>query len=315
MLFRSLKFFYLLFLPLIWVATRWGLMGAAAASLAIQGGVIFAAQSTAYPALTVFELQTLLIALTITGLFLGITVDERQRADDELRHSLRLAAAGEMSAALAHELNQPLAALANYVQAARILAGPALPDRRLLETLDKVAVEAKRASDVVRRLRDFFRTGATDLRFGSLPDVTHEVVGSFRERAAGLGVALHERVEADVPEVLMDRVQIEVVLRNLVANGIDAAAGSSGAPRSVAIEIARRGEAFVQAIVRDSGGGIANSTRESVFEPFWSSKPTGMGMGLAISRAIVEAHGGALWAETQGHGAFCFTLPIADAAA
>lgn len=308
------KFFYLLFLPLIWIAARWGLIGAAVASLVIQGGVIFAAQSTAYPALTVFELQALLIALTVTGLFLGVTVDERQRASDDLRQSLRLAAAGEMSAALAHELNQPLAALGTYVQAARLLARPALSsDPRLTETLDKVAAEANRAADVVRRLRDFFRTGATDLRFASLPEVTHEVVASFKDRAAGLGVTLHEQVDSDVPDVLMDRLQIEVVLRNLLANGIEAAAVNSATPRSVAVEIEKHSANFIRAVVRDSGGGIAPSSRESVFEPFWSSKATGMGMGLAISRAIVEAHGGSLWAETQGRGVLGFTLPVSDA--
>lgn len=307
------KFFYMLFLPLVWVAARWGLTGAALAALVIQGGVILAAQSTAYPALTVFELQALLIALTVTGLFLGVTVDERQQAAEELRHSLRLAAAGEMSAALAHELNQPLAALCSYARAAQIMAESSDSEHaRLTDTLGKVMAEANRSADVVRRLRDFFRTGATDLQLTSLPTVVHGVVESFSGRAERLGVTLHERVDGDVPAVLIDRLQIEVVLRNLVANGLEAAANSNR-PRLVAVEIGTDNKGFVCAVVRDSGPGVEPALGDIVFEPFWSSKATGMGIGLAISRAIVEAHGGRLWAETHGQGTFGFMLPASDA--
>lgn len=306
------KFFYVLFLPLVWIAARWGLSGATLAALLIQGGVILAAQATAYPALTVFELQALLIALTVTGLFLGVTVDERQRTGEELRHSLRLAAAGEMSAALAHELNQPLAALCTYARAARILSEAPVPDRFMLtDTLEKVLVEANRSADVVLRLRDFFRTGATNLELASLPSIAHLVVESFRVRATGLGVTLQEQVEEVVPEVLIDRLQIEVVLRNLVANGIEAAA-TGNSPRSVAVEIDKNDQGFVRVIVRDSGLGVAPALGEAVFEPFWSSKASGMGMGLTISRAIVEAHGGRLWTESRGEGVFGFVLPVSD---
>lgn len=307
------KFFYVLFLPLVWVAARWGLTGATLAALAIQGGVILAAQATAYPTLTVFELQALLIALTVTGLFLGVTVDERHRSAEELRHSLRLAAAGEMSAALAHELNQPLTALCTYTRAARILAeAPNFDRAQLIDTLGKVMAEANRSADVVRRLRDFFRTGAADLQLASLPSVAHAIVESFRESAGRLGVTLQERVDDGIPEVLIDRLQIEVVLRNLIANGLEAAATRSS-PRSVAVEIGTDNEGFVRAVVRDSGFGVAPALGDMVFEPFWSSKATGMGMGLAISRAIVEAHGGRLWTESRGQGLFAFVIPVAGA--
>lgn len=306
---QPFKFFYVLFLPLIWAAVRFGLHGAALAVLEIQLGVISVAQLTAYPALTVFELQALLIAVTITGLFLGVTVDERRRAIYDLKQSLRLAAAGEMSAAIAHELNQPLAALGTYARAAVLLSEAEELDRaRLADTLRKVVGESNRAADVVRRLRDFFRTGATELRSQSLPELAGAVAHDYQNQASRFGVDIEQRVNSGAGEVLVDRLQIEVVLRNLVANGIEAASQGSQ-PRSVVIEIGPAEGGFVQTRIRDSGGGVAPELREQVFEPFWSSRATGMGMGLAISRAIVEAHGGRIWIEGGVHGAFAFTLP------
>jgi C4-dicarboxylate-specific signal transduction histidine kinase len=246
----------------------------------------------------------------VTALFLGVTVDERRRSSQDLRQSLRLAAAGEMSAALAHELNQPLAALGAYARAGVILASADQVDRaRLGETLEKVLAEANRASDVVRRLRDFFRTGATELKRASLPGLAETVVQSMHQQASRLDVSLDRRFDARTPEILIDPLQIEVVLRNLVANGVEAA-GSSPAPRSVSVEIGPGESGFVQAIVRDSGTGVSPEMRDQVFEPLWSSRSSGMGMGLAISRAIIEAHGGRIWTETNGRGVFGFTLPV-----
>jgi signal transduction histidine kinase len=305
------KFFYVLFLPLIWVAVRFGIVGAALAVLMIQLGVILAAQLTDYSSLTVFELQALLIAVTITGLFLGVTVDERRRAAQDLRLSLRLAAAGEMSAALAHELNQPLAALGNYARAGVLLAkAPVVDLPRLVDTLEKALAESNRAAEVVRRLRDFFRTGATQLQETSLPTLTEAVLRSLRPRAGDLGIELEQHVVQDTHAVLIDPIQIEVVVRNLVANGLEAA-GAAPAPRRVTVEIGPGESGFVRTVVRDSGEGLAPNLREQVFEPFWSSRATGMGIGLAISRSIVEAHGGRIWAESGNGGVFGFTLPVA----
>jgi len=305
------KFFYVVFLPLVWIAVRFGLVGAALAALVIQAGVMVAAQATSYPSLTVFELQALLIALAVTGLFLGVTVDERRRLAGELRESLRLAAAGEMSAALAHELNQPLAALGTYARAARILAQEPSPDAaRLAETLEKVLSEANRAGEVVRRLRDFFRTGATNLEKASLATVARLAIDSCRARAAELGVELDARVAEGPSDALIDPLQIEVVLRNLVGNGLEAAA-SHAAPRRVCVDVGPGSPGFLRAIVSDTGAGVSDEAGQRIFEPFWTTRPTGMGMGLAISRAIVEAHGGRLWVEPGRRGLFGFMVPVA----
>lgn len=307
------KFFYVLFLPLIWIGVRFGLLGATLAALAIQCGVIAAALVTGTAALTVFELQALLIALTITGLFLGVSVDERRRAAVELRESLRMAAAGEMSAALAHELNQPLAAFGAYAKAARLMAASEPLDRTsLVSTLEKAQAEAARAAEVVRRLRDFFRTGATHLEGASLGALAASVVASIEPRARGLGVSLVHETEPGIPSVFVDTLQIEVVLRNLVANGVEAARVAAE-PREVTVQVGRGDDGFVRAVVRDSGSGVPRELAERIFEPWWTSRPSGMGMGLAISRAIVEAHGGKLWVEGEGKGVFAFTIPVMEA--
>jgi signal transduction histidine kinase len=269
-------------------------------------------QLGAYQAVTVFELQAFLIALTITGLFLGVAIDERRRAAEELRRSLRMAAAGEMAAALAHEMNQPLTALANYARAGQLLARADPPDAaRLSDTLERLAGEAARAGEVVRRLRDFFRTGAADLRPGSAEAIARQAVADAQARAGGLGVRLEcEGEHADL--LLVDEVQMLVVMRNLLANAIDAAAAGDH-PGSVRVEVRPQAGGGAVVSVRDSGRGVRREDAERIFEPFETSGATGMGMGLAISRAIVEAHGGRLWAEAGPQGHFVFTLPPRDA--
>jgi two-component system sensor kinase FixL len=306
---EQVKLFYVLFLPLILVATRFGMVGASAAAIVVQGAVIATGELAGYQALTVFEFQALLIALTVTGLFLGVTVDERRRAEAELRRTLRLAAAGEMAAALAHELNQPLTAVASYARASRMIAEAPAPDRALLlETLGKLLAESTRASDVVRRLRDFFRSGATRLAPVVLPVTAARVLEAARPRARALGIALELAAPGAIAPVLADETQIEIVLGNLVANAMEAAA-SSAAARSVTVQIGRDDTSALRTCVRDTGPGVAAADAERIFEPFETTRASGMGMGLAISRAIVEAHGGRLWAEPSTSGVFCFTLP------
>ena len=165
---------------------------------------------------------------------------------------------------------------------------------------------------MVRRLRDFFRTGATNLRPASIPDLASAVVEAMRPQAEGSGVVLQEEVSVGLPAVLVDSLQIEVVLRNLVANALEAAAHGA-APRWVRVEIGTDNAGHLRTVVRDSGRGVAPGDSARIFQPFWSSRATGLGMGLAISRAIVEAHGGRLWVETRGEGSFGFTLPASHA--
>ncbi len=306
------KYFYLLFLPVVWIAARHGLVGAASVIGIIQAGIAFEVHGPDYASLFVFELQAEVIALTVTGLFLGITVDERRHLGDELRESLHLAAAGRMAAALAHELNQPLTALTSYAASARRIASASEASREpLTGALDRLIAEAHRAAQVVRRMRDFFRTGSVDLRPTRCEDVARALVETMRAEAGKRDIML--TLDAGpLPVVLADALQFEVVLRNLVANACDALEGVA-APRRVAVEMRHDdGGRVVVTTVRDNGPGIAPEARERVFEPFATTRATGMGMGLAISRAIVEAHGGRLWAEDAPGGCFRFTLPAGE---
>jgi signal transduction histidine kinase len=307
------KFFYLLFLPVVWASARLGLPGAVLAAALTQVGLIIAVQSAPDPDLSVFELQMLLTAVTMTGLVLGVAVDERERAAAELKGSLRLAAAGQMAAALAHELSQPLTALSSYAQASRLLvASPDIGDAERLERLadvsSRMAADALRASDVVKRLRDFFRTGSTQLQLASMPALLNQAVEAAARRAEVLGIRVRCEAADDLPDVLMDPVQIAVVLRNLLANALEAAAEGGGLAE-VRLRLGERGGALLVE-VQDSGPGLTEARLQTLFEPGTSDKPGGMGLGLSICRAIVEAHGGTLWAEAGPSGHFCFTLPI-----
>jgi signal transduction histidine kinase len=309
------KFFYLLFLPVVWASARLGLPGAVSAAGLTQVGLIIAVQSAPNPDLTVFELQVLMAAVTMTGLLLGVAVDERERAAAELRGSLRLAAAGQMAAALAHELSQPLTAMNSYADASRlIVAATGMSDEqrlaRLADVSGRMADDALRASAVVKRLRDFFRTGSTQLRPVAVTPLLNEVVEMNARRAVALGVRVVCDIDVGTREVRMDTVQIAVVLRNLVANALDAAA-SGQQSRQVRVR-AREHKGMLLVEVQDSGGGVTTARLQSLFEAGPSDKPGGMGVGLSICRAIVEAHGGALWAEPGPGGHFCFTLPIGD---
>jgi signal transduction histidine kinase len=312
------KFFYLLFVPIVWGAARFGALGAAWCAALVQILLIVAVQSTQYRPLTVFELHMLLAALAATGLMLGTTVDEREDAQRALRASLHLAAAGDMAAALAHELNQPLTALSTYAQACQLLVRQRLgkDSSSLADPLDEVAAklvaEASRASNVVKRLRDFFRTRSTELQPVDICTLVEDVVRSQSLRAKAMNMALEWRCEAAMPKVWLDRVQIEVVLRNLVSNAMDAAAQGGSPPHRVSVDASLRSGDLVVS-VHDSGAGISAAMLPHLFESRASSKPGGMGIGLAICRNVVEAHGGRLWAEVGAGGRFFFSIPLITA--
>ncbi len=311
----QVRFFYLLLLPVVGAAAQQGLAGAVLAAALTQLGLIVGVRAAPNTDLTVFELQLLMAALTMTGLMLGVAVDERERAAAELRGSLRLAAAGQMAAALAHELSQPLTALGNYAQAVRLLvAAPAMDDaQRLAQLTDvsaRMAEDAMRAGEVVKRLRDFFRTGSTQLQPVAPAALLDESLQAARRRAEALGVRLQREFDADLPELLMDPVQIAVVLRNLLANALDAAAAAP-APGEVRLR-AGASDGWLRIEVIDNGAGVDVARLQTLFEAGPSDKPGGMGVGLSICRAIVEAHGGRLWPEPGPRGHFCLTLPIDD---
>ena len=309
------KYFYLLLLPVVWASARFGVAGAVLSSVVTQLVLIVAVQLALHHDLTVFELQALMAASTMMALLVGVLVDERARAALELRSSLRFAAAGQMAAALAHELSQPLTALNNYAHACRTLtatSGPLETQQRetLHEITERISGEAQRAGDVVKRLRDFFKSGATSLQLIPPEATVREAVEAHVQFAESLGVVVVSEVEPGLPAVWMDPIQIAVVLRNLVANAIESASLSPSEKRvSVRAGLDRRG---LLVEVQDSGAGLDPTRVHALFDASPSSKAGGLGVGLSICRAIIEAHGGKLWAESGPGGHLFFLLPIDD---
>jgi len=311
---EAFKYFYLLFIPVVWASLRMGLAGVVPASVLLQVGLIVAVQRAVFHDLTVFELQVLMAALTMTGLVLGLAVDERERAAARLRGSQRLAAAGQMAAALAHELGQPLTALDTYAQASRLILSDARQSdaerlARLAEVSDRMAAEARRASEVVKRLRDFFRSGSLQLQASALGPLLGEAVQAAERRRAAIGTRLRLQTPGQpLPPLQIDPVQIAVVLRNLVDNALDAVAARGEQGEVLLRAEVRDGQVLVE--VLDNGPGLSADRLATLFEPGSSDKPGGMGVGLSICRALVEAHGGALRALPGAGGHFCFSLPI-----
>lgn len=302
--------FYLLFPPVIWIALRAGICGALIAVTIVQLGVVVAIHGEASRPLPVLELQAFVAALTLTALYLGVTVDERRRAAASLRQTLRLAAAGEMAGAVAHEVNQPLTALANYGRSAQLLlAGQGVDLKELSRVIEKMLAEGKRAGEVVRRLRDFFRTGTTQLESVSVD----QILASAQRIATQLGGSKHVSIvtgsEGELPPLFVDRLQIELVLRNLISNALEAMAEQPDKPAEIRVMARRLDGEHLSLTVADSGPGLPAGVRDRLFEPLASGKASGMGLGLTVSRAIAEAHGGSLEARASEHGEFHLVLP------
>ena len=236
-----------------------------------------------------------------------------QELQAELVHVSRLTAMGEMASALAHELNQPLSAIANYLKgSSRMLARPEADPERLRQAVDKAAEQALRAGEIIRRLRDFAARGETERRVESLTRIVEEASALALVGAKEHGVQVRFRYDRRVDQVLADRVQIQQVILNLIRNAVDAM--ETSARRELDVSVAPGGAGQATITVADTGPGISPEIADQLFQPFVTTKREGMGVGLSISRTIIEAHGGRIWVEpTPGGGAtFRFTLRTAD---
>ena len=234
-----------------------------------------------------------------------------QELQTELVHVSRLTALGEMASALAHELNQPLAAIANYLEgSAELLGREQVPTDKVRSAVQKANDQALRAGEIIRRLRDFVARGEAERRIESLPKLIEEASALALVGAKEHGVAVRYAMDASVDLVLADRVQVQQVILNLIRNAMDA---MEEAPiRQLTIAVARTGPDQAEISVADTGPGLDPAI--ALFQPFVTTKRTGMGVGLSISRTIVEAHGGRIWAEPNPNGGatFRFTLRTAD---
>ena len=249
-------------------------------------------------------------------LFIGFARDLSERRQFEARlsrlHSNRLDSMANMATALAHEINQPLAAAANYLFTARHLLGtkPGLADAQIDEALDKASSQMHRAGQIIAHLREFMARGEPDKTEQSLHDLIRRACELLAPSAKDAGTEIVLHLDASEDEVLADRVQIEQAIFNLVRNAIEAMTDAT--ERKVVISTSLE-DGMIRADVSDTGGGLPDSANADLFTPFSSTKSNGLGVGLSISRSIIEAHYGTIWAEANpaGGAKFCFTLPLA----
>lgn len=240
---------------------------------------------------------------------------EAHTLQNELAHVSRISAMGSLATSLAHELNQPLTAVANYAHAARDLLGDPTPANLELvrEAMDECASEALRAGQIVHRLRDFIKRGETERHIVSLARMIQEASVLALMNGDGKGVDFETETDPSADSVIVDPVQLQQVVLNLIRNALEAMLQSDH--KILRISTCRTGEGFAQVSIQDSGPGLDRKIAERLFHPFNSTKSEGMGLGLSICHSIVQSHGGRIWAEPSALGgtAFHFTVPLAEA--
>ena len=254
----------------------------------------------------------------------GIKVDITARKQTELQlkeqgrelaHIDRLSMVGELSVAIAHELNQPLAAILTNVGAARRFLSHDPPDLvQVREIVDAIAQDNRRAAAVIHKVGALLRRDDLPRAPLQLNDVVEDVIDIARGDIIGRGVSLSIRSEPGLAPIVGDRVQLQQVLLNLVLNACDAMESVPETARRLTVVTAGSLDHRVRVTVCDTGPGVAGHQLQDVFEPFVTSKPQGLGLGLAVCRSIVTAHEGTLWAENNpdGGASFCFELPCLE---
>jgi two-component system sensor kinase FixL len=242
--------------------------------------------------------------------------DRRAREHQaELAYFSRLSTAGEMASALAHEMNQPLTAIVAYARGClRLLRAPRPEPDMLHEGIVRIVEQGERAGEIINRLREFMRSGESQQTTVEVLEVIEAAAALAQVEATQNGVVITERLDENLPSILVDRIQIEQVLLNLLRNATEALVASNCERREIIVNARRTDEDAIEITVADTGPGIAADIEPRLFHPFVTTKDHGMGLGLSISRSIIEAHGGSLRLIPGTTGAMlAMTLPITDA--
>jgi signal transduction histidine kinase len=293
---QQLQLFYILFLPIVWIAVRAGLEGVSAGLVVAQVGLIIAMALFATSDVNVTAFQALMLVLAITGLAAGVLVTERRRAEFQLRlqqdaqaRLARLGSMGELAAALAHEINQPLTAAGTYTRvAAQALSSGSTPPDVAREAAAKAVGQVERAAEVVRRLRELIQLGRSEVAPVTMSRIVQESLELLRPEIDRHNVTVREQVSRDLPPVMADILQVEQVLINLVRNSIEAISGADVDRGSVVIEAVPSEAGLVEVRVHDNGPGFEREQLDASPQPFATTKVDGLGVGLALSRSIVE---------------------------
>jgi signal transduction histidine kinase len=319
---RQFQLFYVLFLPIVWMAVRSGSEGVTVGILVTQLGLIVGFILFPEEASDVTAFQALMLVLAVTGLIAGELVTERRRTETQLRlqqdslsRLARLGSMGELAAAIAHELNQPLMAAGTYTRLLNdaIAAGDA-DAATVAQTAQKAVAQVERAAEVVRRLRALVRLDRSNRAPVAVERIVKETLALCQPELDRIHAGARILVAADLPPVLVDLLQIEQALLNLVRNSIEAIGSTGQADGVITIAAVPEGADFVEVRVSDTGPGFPSSLAEGAFLPLSSTKPEGLGFGLPLCKSIIEAHGGRLWLGGRAGGAAVhFTLPVAKA--
>ena len=264
------------------------------------------------------------IALDQGRLFTGFIHDITEREtiqrragvlQQELMHASRLSAMGEMASGIAHELNQPLTAIMNYARAARRHLDRTEPDPApIADLVDKAGQQAERAAEIIKRLRRFIKQDESERRLEPINAVVEEAAALALIGASDHHIELIFDLNDSLPPVLIDRIEVQQVVLNILRNAIEAFEGPG--ERKIRVSTGAVGSEKVRVDIRDNGPGLAPEIADDPFRPFQTTKEDGLGIGLAISRTIIDAHGGRLWAKNlpEGGAAFCFSLPVGSEA-
>ncbi len=301
------QLFYLLFLPILWVALRDGVAGATIALNAAQLGIIIGAQFRFGITPGTGALQMMMIVLTITGLLAGVVVTEREAAARWLRNqqaalgrSMRLRSAGETAAAIAHQINQPLTAISTYASIATD-ALEAGKSEAAKTTMAKLVAECDRAASVLRSIRDLVKQGAMTREPVLIQRLFNDLSQLHAEDLKSSRIQLKLDIPQNQPPFDCDPVQVEQALENLINNSIEAIA-ETGNPGSIVLSSYMQGEDMIVE-VNDDGPGFAPGLDAIATTPFMTTKANGSGLGLAIARSVAEAHGGSLSVVPRNNGA------------
>ncbi len=321
------KWFYLMFLPVVAAALRYGLTGACLALAVAQLAVIVTMQWRNFSAWSLMEFQLLMLILTLTGLLTGVVVSERFRAEAafrrsemrlrekqaELVHVSRLKLLGEMGTAVAHELNQPITAARAYVRAGeRLAASCGAAVQPAIDAMLQAITQLDLAGSILNRIRGMLSQGVCRSEVVEIKAAIEEAVALARFEAARARVTIETDFGVAPVTVISDPIQVEQVLLNLFRNSFDALATLGGTRRHIRVGVESAADGSqVEVSVRDNGPGIPPDIADSLFKPFNTTKPEGLGLGLTISRSLVESWGGRLWlAETGPAGTeFRFSWP------